>query len=242
MTHPHHDRAQAALHSLRAARAALDVHVYAAQRERGMALVEAADGIGSQRFGTRRSLGGRPSDPTGRAAVDGTAAANASAALTRRAEQLAASTTATLRWLARELEVRMRRPGASRQLAGDVDPLDRLQAAADRLPAYLAARLALWIAEADQRIRQYLVLPVDEYLPAEQLAARLTTEARPITADRIWDWARRSRRRGDKLFGMLPAVHTPGPRTGNAWYRVRDAERVAGLTARSKASVDDQAA
>ncbi|MFF5228437.1 hypothetical protein [Dactylosporangium sp. NPDC000521] len=231
MTHQHHLDAQSALWSLRAAREALDVHVYAAQRERGMALVEAADGIGSQRFGTRRALGGRPGDPTANAAVNGTAAASASAVLSRRAEQLAASTTATLAWLAREL-----------RLAGASDPLDRLQAAAAALPVHHAARLALWIAEADQRIRQYLMLPVDEHLQAEQLAARLTTADRPITADRIWDWARRSRRRGDKLHGLLPAVHTPGQRTGNAWYRVRDAERVLTVTARAKASVGDQAA
>jgi hypothetical protein len=230
LTQQHLD-AQAALWSLRAARAALDVHVYAAHRERGMALVEAADGIGSQTFGTRRSLGGRPGDPTGNAAVFGSSAERASGVLTRRAEALAASTTATLLWLAREL-----------RLAGDADPLDRPQAAPAAVPPRHAARLTLWAAEADQRIRVYLGLPSDERLQAEQLAVRLTTAARPITADRIRDWARRSRRPGDPLYRLLPAIQTPSPRTGNAWYRVADGLCVHELTRRVTKAVDAEAA
>lgn len=230
MTHPHHDRAQAALHSLRAALAALDVQTAIVQRERGLALVESADGLQSQTYGNRHALG-HYGDPTAGTAIGGTTVARSSERLTARVEQLAASVTATLQWLAGKL-------GA----AGPGDPLDRLQAILDTLRPASAAQLALWLTGEDARLRRALGLPPEDYARAEQLAARLSTAARPITADRIRDWARRSRRRGDKLFGLLPAVHTPGVRTGNSWYRVRDAQLVAGLTARQKASVDDQAA
>lgn len=71
-----------------------------------------------------------------------------------------------------------------------------------------------------------------EYGTAEQIAARLTTPARPITADRIRDWARRSRRPGDRLHGMLPGRHLPGARTGTTWYRLVDAAHVARATRR----------
>lgn len=65
-----------------------------------------------------------------------------------------------------------------------------------------------------------------EYGTATQLAALLTSPERAITAERIRDWARRSRRPNDRLHGLLPAVHVPGPRTGATFYRVRDAARV----------------
>lgn len=226
MTHPHQLHAQAAIHSLRAARAALDVQTVIVQRERGLALVEAPDGLRSQIYGNRRGAGGRPGDPTASAAINGTAESTSSRRLTARVERLAASCTATLAWLATKLGV-----------AGDGDPLDRLAAAVPKLRPSTAEQLTLWVADEDQRIRRALGLPADEYATAEELAARLTTETRQITADRIRDWARRSRHRGDRLYGLLPAVHTPGRRTGNAWYRVADARRVAALTARKKAQV-----
>ena len=234
MTHPHQLHAQAACWSLRAARQHLDIQVAIAHRERGLALVEAADGLRSQIYGNRYGLG-RYGDPTAGAALDGTTAARSSCTLTVRVEQLAASVTATLDWLATQLGV-----------AGDGDPLERLAAVAPNLRPSTAEQLALWIVDEDRRLRRALGLPLEEYATAEQLATRLTTDARPITADRIRDWARRSRRRGDRLYGLLPSVHTPGERTGNAWYRVADARRVATLTGRKKPQVtdevDDQAA
>ena len=213
MTQPHHD-AQAALHSLRAARAALDVQIVIAQRERGLALTDTADGLRSQIYGSRGGSG-RPGDPTASAALNGTADARTSADLTRRYEHLAAGCTATLVWLAATL-------GAD----GPGDPLDRLAAAVPALQPSTAGQLALWVADEDRRIRRALGLPPDDYRTAEQLAARLTTDARPISAARIRDWARRSRTPGDRLHGMLPGVHTPGERTGQTWYRLADAQRV----------------
>lgn len=71
-----------------------------------------------------------------------------------------------------------------------------------------------------------------EHGTAEQIAARLTTTTRPITADRIRDWARRSRRPDDRLHGRLPGRHLPGARTGTTWYRLVDAAHVAVATRR----------
>ncbi len=65
-----------------------------------------------------------------------------------------------------------------------------------------------------------------QYGTATQLAALLTSPERPITADRVRDWARRSRNPRDRLHGLLPAVHVPGPRTGNTYYRVVDGATV----------------
>lgn len=225
-----HDDAQAAIHSLRAALLALDGQRQAAQREQDLAMVEAADGLRSQTYGGRGS-GGRPGDPTAAAALTGSTEATSSQRLAARVEQLAASVTATLQWLVTKLGV-----------AGGGGLLDQLAAAVSTLSPANAGQLALWIGGEDYRIRRALGLPTEEYLTAEQLAARLTTDERPITADRIRDWARRSRRPGDRLHGLLPAVHTPGQRTGSSWYRMRDAELVATLTARGNAGVDDQAA
>jgi hypothetical protein len=71
-----------------------------------------------------------------------------------------------------------------------------------------------------------------QYGTAAQLAALLTSPERPITAERIRDWARRSRRAGDRLHGMLPAVRVPGARTGSTWYRLADAATVEQVTRR----------
>ncbi|MFG1776627.1 hypothetical protein ACGFIG_09380 [Micromonospora sp. NPDC049048] len=65
---------------------------------------------------------------------------------------------------------------------------------------------------------------------ADMLAARLTTPERTITAARVRDWARRSRNPDDRLHGMLPGRHIPGPRTGNTVYRLIDAARCARAT------------
>lgn len=70
----------------------------------------------------------------------------------------------------------------------------------------------------------------NQYGTAGQLAALLTSPERPITAARIRDWARRSRKPGDKLHGLLPAIHVDGPRTGNSYYRLRDAAHVELIT------------
>jgi hypothetical protein len=67
--------------------------------------------------------------------------------------------------------------------------------------------------------------------PAE-VAAELTSPERSITIDTVHDWARRSRRVGDRLYGRLPSVRLPGARTGTAWVRLADAVEVEALTAR----------
>lgn len=69
-----------------------------------------------------------------------------------------------------------------------------------------------------------------EYGTADQIAQRLTTPARPITAGTIRKWAWRSRQPGDRLHGLLPAIQLPGPRTGTTWYRLLDAARCAAAT------------
>lgn len=83
-------------------------------------------------------------------------------------------------------------------------------------------------------LRTPTVLPRDpdgyEVGTADMLANRLTTQQRTITAARIRDWARRSRRTGDRLHGMLPGHHIPGPRTGTTVYRLIDAARCARAT------------
>jgi hypothetical protein len=71
-----------------------------------------------------------------------------------------------------------------------------------------------------------------DYGQAADIAARLTTKERPITAARIRDWARRSRKEGDPLHGLLPGVHLPGQGTGTTWYDLQHAAHVALLTRR----------
>lgn len=66
----------------------------------------------------------------------------------------------------------------------------------------------------------------NEWGTAERLAAHLTSPERPITAALIRKWAWRSRRPGDKLYGMLPGRHIPGARTGETWYRLIDGAQV----------------
>ncbi len=81
-----------------------------------------------------------------------------------------------------------------------------------------------------------LLLPLDaagrEYGTAQQLAARLTTYDRRVTAAMIRKWAYRSRDPKDPLHGQLPGRHDPrGPRTGTTGYYLIDAARVAAITA-----------
>jgi hypothetical protein len=186
------------------------------------------DGLRSPRYGTRAGSGGH-ADPVGDVLIDGVTRAQLQAV---RAAQYADQITGTLRWLARCLKV----PGAG-------DPLDRIEAALPTLTPASCAELTQWLAELECRIRVHLGDLLDEYYgTAEQIAAYLTTEARPITAERIRDWARRARTAGDRLYGLLPPVRVPGARTGNSWYVIRDAEHVATLTARGNARLDDQAA
>ena len=202
-----HLDAQAALWSLRAARRHLDA--LAAASARHIAL-DAADGLRSPRYGGRGG-GGSHSDPVTDALIT---AVDRATRYADGLQRLADSTTATLRWLATRLHL----PGGS-------DPLGRLEAALPTLPAAAVAELHRWIVDLDGRIRTELCLPPDNYGTAAMLADRLTTEARPIEAARIRDWARRSRTPGDPLHGMLPGVHTPGERTGHTWYRLADAQR-----------------
>lgn len=220
MTHPHHDRAQAALHALRAARRQL--HDLVAWHARNFEL-DAADGLRSPRYGGRHGSGGH-SDPIADTLITGTKFHD-------RWEQLADRTTDTLHWLVTRL-----------QAGGAGDPLGRLESALPTLSVGVVEHLLHWLTELDGRIRIALNLPLDGYGTAEDIAARLTTAARPIDAARIRDWARRSRSPGDPLHGLLPAIRTDGARTGTAWYWLADAQHVAGLTARAKARLDDQAA
>ncbi|MGC5033065.1 hypothetical protein [Micromonospora sp. DT229] len=62
-----------------------------------------------------------------------------------------------------------------------------------------------------------------DYGQAADIAAALGTD---IDAARVRDWARRSRKAGDKLHGMLPGRHIPGQGRGTTWYRLTDAARV----------------
>ncbi|MGC4891071.1 hypothetical protein [Micromonospora sp. DT227] len=92
------------------------------------------------------------------------------------------------------------------------------------------------------RVSLAAALPRDQYGnqygTAGQLAALLTSPERPITADRVRDWARRSRNPRDRLHGMLPALRVPGPRTGTTYYRVVDGATVE-LATRPDARYDD---
>ena len=223
----HHDRAQAALTSLRAALAALTYRV-------SQALVWARnippakdDGLRSPRYGTRGSSGGH-GDPTAGILIGGVTRAELQSA---RAQQLAERVDDVLRWLCRQLQV----PATG-------DPLTRLESALPTLAPATCAELTLWLVGEEGRIRAHLGELASYYAVADDIAARLTTSERPIDAVRIRDWARRARTAGDRLYGLLPAVRTGGPRTGNSWYRFADAQLVATLTARGNASVDDQAA
>ncbi|MGI5178661.1 hypothetical protein ACQEVZ_20225 [Dactylosporangium sp. CA-152071] len=238
MTQPHHDRAQAALDSLRTARAALARRPAQAMTWARNVPPPASDGLRSPRYGTRTGSGGH-GDPTAGILIDGVTRAQLTAV---RAARYADQVTDTLNWLARQL-------GA----AGAGDPLDRIEAALPTLTEASCAELVQWLAELECRIRVHLGDLLDEYGTAEQIAARLTTPERTITAERIRDWARRARAAGDRLYGLLPPVRVPGARTGDAWYRVSDARHVLEVTARPgerrrgrkpqvSARVDDRAA
>lgn len=219
-----HLDAQAALWSLRAARRHLDAA--AAFEARHLAL-DPADGLRSPRYGGRGGGGGH-SDPVTDVVIGAVDIA------TRRAsdlQRLAASVSATLGWLGD----RLRLPAAG-------EPLGRLEAALPGLPPPAAAELRRWFVDLDGRIRTKLGLPPDDYGTADQLAARITTAERPITAARIRDWARRSRTPGDPLYGWLPGVHTPGPRTGRTWYRLTQVQLVLMATGRAERLLDDQVA
>ncbi|EEP73516.1 hypothetical protein MCAG_03843 [Micromonospora sp. ATCC 39149] len=66
-----------------------------------------------------------------------------------------------------------------------------------------------------------------EYGTAAEIAHALGTD---ITADRVRDWARRSRKADDRLYGLLPGHHLPGPGRGTTWYRLDHAAHVEWLT------------
>lgn len=220
-----HLDAQASLWSLRAARRHLDVLADASARHIAL---DAADGLRSPRYGGRGGGGGH-SDPVTDVLIT---AVDRATRYADGLQRLADSTTATLRWLA----TRLRLPGGS-------DPLGRLEAALPALPVSTVTDLHRWIVDLDGRIRTELQLPPDDYGTAAMLAARLTTEARPIDAARIRDWARRSRTPGDPLHGMLPGVHTAGERTGHTWYRLNAARRVLDATKRQATQcLDEQVA
>ncbi|WFE45318.1 hypothetical protein [Verrucosispora sp. WMMD1129] len=62
-----------------------------------------------------------------------------------------------------------------------------------------------------------------DYGQAADIAAALGAD---ITAERVRDWARRSRKGKGKLAGMLPGHHLPGQGRGTTWYRLDHAAQV----------------
>lgn len=207
LQHRTHLHAAAALASLRTSRRQLHAAIAA---EATALVLDPADSLRSPRYGSRYGSGGH-SDPTA-------STLNAATARASRWEQLADRTTDTLRWLT----TRLKAPGAG-------DPLGRLEVHLPALTVRQAEQLQLHLAELDAGIRIALHLALDDYGTADEIAARITTAERPIKGVHIRDWARRSRTPGDRLHGLLPAIRTEGPRTGNAWYRLCDVELVAGL-------------
>lgn len=75
-----------------------------------------------------------------------------------------------------------------------------------------------------------IVIAGVEWGTAAEIAAVLTSPERPVNADRVRDWARRSRRPGDRLHGMLVAYHRAGPRRGTTWYRLDQAAHIEMIT------------
>ncbi|XTZ17061.1 hypothetical protein ACQSSU_06690 [Micromonospora echinospora] len=69
-----------------------------------------------------------------------------------------------------------------------------------------------------------------QYGTAAQIADQLGPD---ITADRVRDWARRSRNPDDPLHGLLPAHHHPGRGRGTTWYRYDQAANVEAITRRT---------
>jgi len=68
-----------------------------------------------------------------------------------------------------------------------------------------------------------------EYATAAQLAALLTSPEKPVTPGMIRKWAWRSRNPADRLHGLLPVVRVTGARTGQSYYRLRNAAQVAAM-------------
>ncbi|MEU7843935.1 hypothetical protein AB0B39_23580 [Micromonospora sp. NPDC049114] len=66
-----------------------------------------------------------------------------------------------------------------------------------------------------------------EYGTAAQLAALITSADKAVTAGTIRNWAYLSRQQGHHLYGQLPAIHIPGRRTGQTYYRLLDVAQVA---------------
>ncbi|WDZ87199.1 hypothetical protein [Micromonospora cathayae] len=72
-----------------------------------------------------------------------------------------------------------------------------------------------------------------QYGTAAQIAHQLGPD---ITADRVRDWARRSRNPDDPLHGLLPGLHTAGRGRGTTWYRYDQAAQVEAVTRRTLAA------
>lgn len=65
---------------------------------------------------------------------------------------------------------------------------------------------------------------------AAEIAAALGTD---VSASRVRDWARRSRKPTDPLHGLLPGHHAPGRGRGTTWYRLDQAAAVELATRRT---------
>ncbi|MGW3608957.1 hypothetical protein ACWD6N_03560 [Micromonospora sp. NPDC005163] len=148
MTHPHQLHATRAAGSLAAARTRLDQAVTDEwlARRREAKVIAAAGAIQAWRPMSGPSGQGGHGDLVGRTAVSTLEPEVRDGHLAR----LAASTTATLAWLADALRL---------TLAGD--PLYALADAAPTLRPSTAAHLTRWLDEADQRIRDTLHLDPD---------------------------------------------------------------------------------
>ncbi|MEU4590014.1 hypothetical protein [Micromonospora aurantiaca (nom. illeg.)] len=148
--HPHQHHATRAAQALTTARQRLDQAVTreAAERRAEARITAAASAIQAWRPIPGPTGKGGHGDPASRAAV-GTLEPDVRDG---RLARLAASTTATLTWLADNLDRR------SPEASFGMDPLARIQALTTRLRPSTARELARWLDEADHHIRQTLHL------------------------------------------------------------------------------------
>ncbi|QDY06152.1 hypothetical protein FJK98_02380 [Micromonospora sp. HM134] len=150
MTHPHQLHATRAAGSLNTARTHLDnaVTAEANARRAEARTIAAAGAIQAWRPMPGPSGQGGHGDLVGRTAVSTLEPEFRDGRLAR----LTTSTTATLTWLADNLD------GRSTEASFGMDPLARIQALTTRLRPSTARHLTLWLDEADTRIRDTLHL------------------------------------------------------------------------------------
>lgn len=79
-----------------------------------------------------------------------------------------------------------------------------------------------------------IILGGREYGTADQIAAVLTSNARPISAATVRDWGRRAATLGDPLYGLLSRHNVPGQGRGTTLYSLAAAAQVEALTSGSR--------